>query len=125
MAKGGKKGQTRAKKTPGVLRFVLAANLKAQLAKNYPGMTKTEAEKKLAAACGLSPSSIQRLAGGATGASLDSIEAVAGKLKVSVTDLLTPSTEMRMALNIREEHAPTSFPGKPSGEGKGGPRRAI
>lgn len=115
MPKGGKTGQTRSKKRPGVLRFVLGANIVARLAELYPGIAKTKRQEKLAGLTGMSVSSIQRLCDGAVGGQLDNIEHVAGKLKTSVVALLTPNEQTKLALNLGAAEVPSEdFRGIPS-----------
>ena len=66
----------------------------------------------------MSPTTIQRICDASTGASIDTIEQIATALGVTVTWLLTPSTDMLRAMNIiiRTDDDPPPTPGRPSGD---------
>jgi DNA-binding Xre family transcriptional regulator len=84
-----------------MLRFVLAANVAARMVPAFHDQpNKTARERKLAVTAGVSLSTVGRILGAQTGASLDSIEHIARALGCSVIDLLTPSDEVKRSLGI-------------------------
>lgn len=66
--------QTRKKKTPGIMRDILAINVKALMEREF--VDEPNMPKALAKRAGLSLSSVQRTLSAETGASVDTIEAL-------------------------------------------------
>lgn len=84
--------QTRKKKVPGIMRAVLAENVRALMEREFQ-----EVDNKvlaLAKRAGLSLSSVQRTLAGDTGASIDTIERLSVALGVSPYQLLLPELDV-------------------------------
>lgn len=80
------------KKVPGFMRAVVAQNLDALIAKHYP--PPGDANRALAKAAGCSLSTIQRARGQVSGASIDTLEAIAGCFNLSAYQLLLPDLDV-------------------------------
>jgi hypothetical protein len=89
------KGKRKTPKTPGLLRWVVAENIKHRMADVYhesPNRTLS-----LARDSRVSHSTVQRIVGAQTGASLDNLEAIAGALKLQTYQLLIPDERFVMS----------------------------
>ena len=87
------KSKTRKRKIPGFMRQVLALNITNLLEHHYKeSRNRTMA---LAKDAGISLSSVQRTLGRETGASVDTIEAIAAVFHLSAYQLLLPLLEVR------------------------------
>lgn len=81
------------KKVPGFMRAVVARNLDALIAEHYP--PNSDANRALAKAAGCSMSTIQRARGQVSGASIDTLEAIAGCFNLSSYQLLLPDLDVK------------------------------
>lgn len=91
--KGGRTGPKR-RKTPGFMRTVLAANVRALLEHQYRSEAHTTARlRSLSKDSGLTLSSIQRVLDSSTGATIDTIEQLATAFGVQVYQLLSPQLD--------------------------------
>lgn len=89
------KGQKKTPKVPGFMRKVLAENLRRLLDHHYRALPNlTARQRALEKASGMKFSTIQRACKGENGASLDTIEALAGALDLSVYQMLIPSLDV-------------------------------
>ena len=80
--------ETRRKKIPGIMRDILAINVKSLMDREFAESSSRPVA--LAKRAGLSLSTVQRLLSAETGATIDSIESVALALGVSPYQLLIP-----------------------------------
>lgn len=93
------KGQKKTPKLPGFMRIVVAENVKALMALKFPDSLNQP--KALADATGKpkeggqSLSTVQRILKGESGASLDTLEAIADALDVSLYQLLIPALDTK------------------------------
>lgn len=85
------KGRTKRVKAPGKMRKVLADNVNRLMAHYY--RRSTNQAKDLAAAADVSLSTVQRIVAGASGATIDSKEAVAGVFHLSAYQILVPDID--------------------------------
>lgn len=93
------KGQKKTPKLPGFMRIVVAENIKALMVLKFPDSLNQP--KALADATGKpkeggqSLSTVQRILKGESGASLDTLEAIADALDVSLYQLLIPALDTK------------------------------
>ena len=83
---------TRKKKVPGIMRDVLAANVKALMEREFAGSDNKP--MCLAKKADIALSSVQRTLKGRTGASIDTIEALSVALGVSPYQLILPGLDV-------------------------------
>lgn len=84
--------ETRRKKTPGIMRDILAINVLALMKKEFP--EEPNKVRALSQKADISFSSVQRLLRGETGATIDTIESVSLALNVSPYQLLIPELDI-------------------------------
>lgn len=89
--KGGRQGQTKKRKPAGLMREVLAANVHALMQHQF--IASSNKPMALAKKAQLSLSSVQRVLDQDTGASIDTVEAIAKAFGVSVYQLMVPNID--------------------------------
>lgn len=114
------KGVKKTPKVPGFMRTILAANLTALLGRHYARHDNlTARQRALAGDAKVSFSTVQRVMGRETGATLDNIEAIAAAFDLSAYQLLIPNLnvanpqivkgatedEQRLYVGFRKERA--------------------
>jgi transcriptional regulator with XRE-family HTH domain len=90
-------GRAKKRKVPGVMRQVLAENVRASMEREFA--VAANKPKELARAAGVTLSTVQRVLEADVGASIDNIESIAKALRSSAYDLLRPSPELRTLLD--------------------------
>jgi transcriptional regulator with XRE-family HTH domain len=107
--------KSKAHRPPGVLRQLVAENVKALRDLRLRELeTETQRNKKLATMIGSSVSQIQRICSGTLGVSIDQIEDLAKALRCAPHDLLTPYYGNTLEHGGKEEARSTAsrtFPG--------------
>lgn len=86
------KGKRKTNKVPGFMRHVLAENVAGLMALHFK--ESRNRPKALSVRAGVSLSTVQRVLGAKTGASLDNIEAIAEVFDLSAYQLLIPALEI-------------------------------
>lgn len=84
--------QAKTPKTPGKMRHVLAANVNREMQRRFAN--ESDKVSVLAKAAGVSRSTLQRTLDAERGASIDTIEFIAGALTLSTHQLLIPDDSM-------------------------------
>lgn len=90
-------------KTPGMLRTVVARNLRAELDRKYGSIAnQTNKTKALGRAVQMSPETVRRILKGKVGLNLETLETFAEALNVAPYRLLQPSEEVRRKFEVEE-----------------------